>query len=57
MPRILMVAFMTGAFCAVFAMLVDFATNQLAIWQIAIAGPTSGFLGSLFAQLVLGRRK
>ena len=48
-------AFMTGFFCACFAVVVDFFTDVLTMGQaIAIAG-LSGFLGSLFATLVLKR--
>ncbi|MDJ0629837.1 MAG: hypothetical protein QNJ44_16385 [Rhodobacter sp.] len=53
---ILLAAVTTGAFCAIFAVMVDAATDALSIWQVAVAGLVSGFLGSLFASLVLRRR-
>ncbi len=52
---ILIAALTTGLFCAIFAMVVDAVTDALEIWQVAVAGLISGFLGSLFASLVLRR--
>ena len=54
---VLIPALTTGAFCAGFATLVDAATNMLDGWQVAIMGGISGFLGSLFASLVWGRKR
>ena len=45
----------TGAFCAVFAVIIALSLPMLTLWQIAIMGGISGFLGSLVARLVLGR--
>jgi uncharacterized membrane protein len=57
MSRVVLVAALTtGVFCAVFASVVDAVTDALSMWQVAIAGGISGFLGSLFASLVLGKR-
>lgn len=48
---------MTGVFCAGFAVVVDALTDALPmILAIAVAF-ASGFLGSLFAQLVLHRQR
>ena len=54
--RILITAMTTGAFCAVFAVLIQFVTTMLALWQVIGLAAVSGFLGSLFASLVWGRR-
>ncbi len=53
---ILIAALTTGAFCAVFASVVDVVTDALTMWQVAIAGFISGTLGSLFAALVWRRK-
>ena len=49
---ILITALTTGGFCSIFAVGVDVATEMLAWWQVLLAGGVSGFLGSLFANLV-----
>ena len=49
-------ALATGGFCAVFAAGMELATDVLSLWQIVIGSAVSGFLGSLFARAVLGRR-
>ena len=51
----LIAAFATGGFCAVFALGVDAVTDALNWRQVALVSFLSGFLGSLFARLVLGR--
>lgn len=50
-------AVLTGAFCAVFAVGIDWLTNMLERGQILGLSFVSGFLGSLFASLVLRRRR
>ena len=56
MPRpILLTAALTGAFCAVFAVGIDYLTDMLERNQVIGVSFVSGFLGSLFAQTVLGR--
>ena len=55
MNPILVTAALTGAFCALFAGLVDAVTDALALWQVMILGAVSGFCGSLFAKLCLRR--
>lgn len=52
---ILISAVLTGLFCAVFAVGVDYLTDMLRRGQVIGISFTSGFLGSLFAQTVLGR--
>ena len=52
---ILMTAVMTGVFCAGFAVFIDWATDMLEQGQVIGLSFVSGFLGSLFAQTVLGR--
>lgn len=54
---ILLTAVLTGVFCAGFAVFVDWATDMLAQGQVVTISFVSGFLGSLFAQTVLGRWK
>jgi uncharacterized membrane protein len=49
-------AALTGVFCAVFAFGVDMLTNMLAQGQVVMVSFVSGFLGSLFAKLVLRRK-
>jgi len=51
----LLAAAATGGFCAVFALGVDAVTDALTWRQVAIVSFLSGFFGSLFARLVLGR--
>ena len=55
MPRILAQAALTGAFCIAFALVVDAVTDALSLAGLVALSFTSGFLGSLFAQLVLRR--
>ena len=52
---ILLTAALTGAFCAVFALAVEWITDLFGLWQLALVSFVSGSLGSLFAQTVLGR--
>ena len=52
---ILMTAFLTGVFCAGFAVFIDWATDMLMQNQVIAISFMSGTLGSLFAQTVLGR--
>ncbi len=54
---ILLSAFLTGAFCAGFAVLIDLATDMLERQQLIVVSFSSGFLGSMFAQTVLSRWK
>lgn len=54
---ILLTAFLTGAFCAVFAVGIDYVTDMLTARTVASVSFVSGFLGSLFAQTVMGRWK
>lgn len=49
---IILSALTTGAFCAVFASVVDMITDALDMWEVALAGGISGACGSLFASLV-----
>lgn len=52
---ILLTAVLTGVFCAVFAVGIDWLTDMLERNQVVGISFVSGFLGSLFAQTVLGR--
>ena len=52
---ILLSAALTGIFCAVFAIGIDWLTNMLERGQVISISFVSGFLGSLFASTVLGR--
>ncbi len=52
---ILISAALTGLFCSGFTVLVDIATDMLMRQQLLLISFASGFLGSLFAQTVLGR--
>ena len=52
---ILLPAVLTGFFCACFAIGVEWLTDMLDNRQLAMVSFTSGFLGSLFASLVLGK--
>ncbi len=54
---ILLAALTTGAFCAVFAGVVDAVTDALTLGQVVAVGGVSGILGSLFASYVIRRRK
>lgn len=53
----LLAALVTGAFCSVFALGVHLTTSLLANWQVMAVGGVSGFCGSLFARMALGREK
>ena len=53
--QVLMTAALTGAFCSGFAVFIDWATDMLMRQQIIMISFASGFLGSLFAQTVLGK--
>ena len=56
MIRVVLVsAVLTGVFCAGFAVFIDWATDMLQRNQVIVVSFISGFLGSLFAQTVLGR--
>ena len=50
-------AVLTGAFCSGFAVVIDIATDMLMRNQLLMVSFASGFLGSLFAQTVMGRWK
>jgi hypothetical protein len=52
---ILLTAVLTGIFCSGFAVFIDYATEMLMRNQVIGISFASGFLGSLFAQTVLGR--
>lgn len=54
---LLMSALLTGCFCSVFALGIHWATNMLGQVSILLISFTSGFLGSIFASLVLGRMR
>lgn len=49
-------ALLTGVFCAAFAVLVDAVTDVLAFGAVILVSFCSGFLGSLFAQVVMQRK-
>ena len=51
----LLTAALTGLFCMAFAVFVHFMTSALGLSALVLVSFTSGFLGSLFAQSVLGR--
>ena len=51
----LLTAALTGLFCSAFAVLVHFMTSALGLFALVLVSFTSGFLGSFFAQSVLGR--
>jgi len=53
---VLATAGLTGAFCMGFAWVVDIVTDALPMGTALMLAFVSGFLGSLFAQLVLRRR-
>ena len=46
-------AFLTGGFCAAFAVGIDWATDMLDRTSVLMVSFASGFLGSLFAQSML----
>lgn len=52
---VLLTALLTGAFCSVFAVVVDLITNLFSLWQLMLVSFCSGALGSLFAQTVIAR--
>ena len=52
---ILMTAILTGIFCAGFAVVIDYIADMLERNQVIGISFASGFLGSLFAQTVMGR--
>ncbi len=54
---ILTAALLTGGFCAGFAVVIDWLTDMLAWGQLFGISFASGFLGSIFASLVLRRRQ
>ena len=54
---ILLSAVLTGFFCACFAVGVDWLTDMLQRGQVIGVSFASGFLGSLFASLVMRRGK
>ena len=54
---VLLSALATGVFCAGFAAVVDAVTNALTMWQVIGLALVSGFCGSVFASLVLGRNE
>jgi hypothetical protein len=54
---IALTALLTGAFCAVFAVVVEFVTDLFGVWQLMLVSFLSGSLGSLLAQTVLGQRR
>lgn len=53
--QIIITAVLTGAFCSVFAVGIDWVTDMLDRQQVIFVSFTSGFLGSLFAQTVIGK--
>lgn len=57
MQAALITSVLTGVFCAVFAVGVNFVTSALSLLGVVGVAFASGFCGSLFAQLVLGRTK
>jgi ABC-type Mn2+/Zn2+ transport system permease subunit len=54
---ILLTAVLTGVFCSVFAVGIDYVVDMLERGTVIVVSFFSGFLGSLFAQTVLGRWK
>ena len=54
---IFLTAVLTGVFCSVFAVGIDYVTDMLERGAVIGISFTSGFLGSIFAQTVLGRWK
>lgn len=50
-------AILTGVFCGGFALLIDVATDMLDRGHVVLFSFVSGFLGSLFAQLVSRRSR
>ncbi len=56
MPRAFLQATLTGAFCIVFALVVDVVTDALSLAPVVGLSFLSGFLGSLFATFVVRRQ-
>lgn len=50
-------AIATGGFCSIFAIGIDAVTDALNWMQVMVISFVSGFLGSLFATIVLGKSK
>lgn len=57
MRSVLISALLTGGFCGAFAVGIDWATDMLDRGSILMISFISGFLGSLFASLVMGRAR
>ncbi|SLN10355.1 hypothetical protein PSA7680_00022 [Pseudoruegeria aquimaris] len=53
----LLSALLTGAFCAVFAIVLNVLLPTMSVAFLLASAGTSGFLGSLFAQTVMRNRK
>jgi hypothetical protein len=54
--RVITSALVTGGFCGVFAVLIDAVLPPFMGLNVAIIAGLSGFLGSLFAHFVIGRK-
>lgn len=54
---ILISAVLTGMFCAGFAFGIDWLTDMLERANVIVLSFLSGFMGSLFASFVMGRRR
>ena len=52
---ILTTSVLTGVFCALFSVVVGYVADALSMNALVVLSFFSGFLGSLFAQLVLRR--
>ena len=48
-------AVLTGVFCAAFTLAIDLATDMIARNLVVVLSFISGFCGSIFARLVLGK--
>lgn len=57
MRALIFPAILTGVFCAGFAVAIDTLTDMLARNQVIVVSFISGFLGSVFAKLVLGWKR
>ena len=53
----LLAACLTGIFCAGFALAIDLVTDMLDRTNVLLVSFVSGFLGSLFAQIVISKGK